>query len=91
MVDWYENIEPGVREIVRLLRDNGINTECSCEHDKYIQCGYSHEGFMKEVDSLLFCNGFRNYTIEVEVIREDGYLRSIFNIRFKDLNELGKE
>lgn len=36
MQDWYETLEPGVREIVRFLRDNGINTDSSCEHEKYV-------------------------------------------------------
>lgn len=37
--DWYLNtIEEPVRDIVRALRNNGINTECSCGHDMTIQC-----------------------------------------------------
>ena len=33
MNDWYdENIERGVRNLVRLLRNNGWNTTSSCEH-----------------------------------------------------------
>ena len=39
--DWYEqNIEEGIRPIVKLLRDNGYNTECSCAHDMYVQCQF---------------------------------------------------
>ena len=83
--DWYERIEPGVREIVRLLRDNGINTECSCEHEKYIQCQYINDGFIREVDYLLFNAGFRNYSIDLNLIREDGHLRSSINIKFQEL------
>ncbi len=30
--DWYDLIEPGVRNIVRILRNNGFNTTMSCEH-----------------------------------------------------------
>ena len=40
MSDWYEEIEPEVRDLVRYLRNNGINTECSCGHKMYIQCQY---------------------------------------------------
>ena len=33
-MNWYdENIEEGIRYIVKLLRDNGFNTTCSCEHE----------------------------------------------------------
>jgi hypothetical protein len=38
-MDWYElNIEEPIREIVRNLRNNGINTFCSCGHGMWIQC-----------------------------------------------------
>jgi hypothetical protein len=38
MKDWYAlNIEEPVREVVRALRNRGINTECSCGHKLYIQ------------------------------------------------------
>ena len=30
--DWYDLIEPGVRNIVKTLRNNGFNTIMSCEH-----------------------------------------------------------
>lgn len=36
--NFYESVEEGVRKIVFLLRNAGINTECSCHHDGYIQC-----------------------------------------------------
>lgn len=36
-MDWYEKIEPEVREIVRELRNKGINTICSCGHKMEIQ------------------------------------------------------
>lgn len=39
--DWYEAyVEEGVRDIVRLLRDNGFNTISSCHHDMIIQCEF---------------------------------------------------
>jgi len=37
MADWYDNIEPWVREAVRYLRNEGFNTTCSCEHEMLIQ------------------------------------------------------
>lgn len=81
MNDWYkENIEAGIRDLVFLLRNNGVNTECSCEHKKYIQCQYTTDGFLQKVDGLLFNAGFRNYTIDVKVIRESGHLRTMMNI-----------
>ena len=36
---WYlDAIEGGLREIVYKLRNNGINTTCSCGHGRWIQC-----------------------------------------------------
>ena len=85
---WYEeNIEEDVRFPVKLLRDNGINTECSCEHDKYIQCQYINDGYIKNIDYILFNAGFRNYVIELYLNRENGHLRSFINIKFDDLEE----
>ena len=81
MEDWYkENIEAGVRDLVYLLRNNGINTECSCEHEKYIQCQYMTDGSLQIINRLLSDAGVRNYTIDVKIIREDGHLRTMMNI-----------
>lgn len=55
MDDWYEqNIEEGVRDIVRHLRNNGFNTECSCEHEMFVQIGHSLDGELMRLHSLLF-------------------------------------
>ena len=35
---FYDAIEPGVRDLVRCLRERGINTICSCHHEWSIQC-----------------------------------------------------
>ena len=81
---WYErNIEEGIRDEVRLLRDNGFNTECSCEHEKYVQCRYTTDGTIQELDELLFNNGFRNYIIEIRIKRDDGHIYPTMNIWFE--------
>jgi len=55
MSDWYEeHIEPEVRDIVRYLRNNGINTESSCGHDMYIQCEYIPDGLIFNLNLLLY-------------------------------------
>ncbi|KKM69374.1 hypothetical protein LCGC14_1451440 [marine sediment metagenome] len=88
MINWYEErIELGVREIVKYLRNNGINTECSCEHDKYVQCQYITDGNVKEIDDLLFLAGFRNYTIEILIKRDQGHIYPTMQITFEDLEE----
>ena len=35
--DWYLNIEEPIRDIVKLLRNNGWNTTCSCGHEMTIE------------------------------------------------------
>lgn len=55
-LDWYEyNIEEPVRDLVKHLRNNGINTECSCAHEMYIQCQFIPDGSIHELHRLLYC------------------------------------
>jgi hypothetical protein len=55
-MNWYEeNIEEPIRDVVKHLRDNGFNTECSCGHEMYIQIGHSLDGELMRLHSLLFC------------------------------------
>ena len=38
MLDWYEdNIEPEIREVVKTLRNRGVNTTCSCGHGMWVE------------------------------------------------------
>jgi hypothetical protein len=76
MTGWYEEvIEEPVRDMVRLLRDNGFNTEDSCGHKMYVQCQYLADGEIKRLHDLLFNNGYRNYRIEafLNVVNGHGY------------------
>lgn len=82
MKNWYEeNIEEGIRDLVRYLRNNGINTECSCGHEKYIQCQYVTDGAIMVLDALLFNYGLQDYEIELHLYRKDGFLRTTLNIK----------
>lgn len=67
MSDWYNTIEPGIREVVRLLRDNGINTTCSCEHEMIVQFDVV---WMEDVDrayNALVNNGHHGFRIETQL------------------------
>ena len=82
--NWYEKyIESPIRPLVRLLRDNGINTESSCGHKLSIQCQYLIDGEIQRLDNLLFNNGYRNYRIDISVKRVDGNIYSSLEI-FRD-------
>lgn len=79
--DWYEEyIEEPIRDLVKLLRENGFNTECSCGHEMYVQCQVIQDGSLKRLDDLLFNNDYRNYKIEVSIERIDGCCYSFINI-----------
>lgn len=96
MSDWYaKNIESGVRDLVRHLRDNGINTECSCEghaagDQPYIQCQLIPDGNLKSLHDLLFVwfiERGRKVDYEIRIIHtvEDGHSRTTLDIRMPTL------
>lgn len=86
MTDWYEeNIESGVRDLVRLLRDNGVNTECSCVgHQEgalpYVQCRYVPDGEVKRIQDLLINAGHRNFILRLYHKVADGHPYSTLDI-----------
>jgi hypothetical protein len=83
-VNWYEeNIEEPVRKVVKLLRENGFNTECSCGHDMYVQCQYMVDGELQRLERLLLVNGYNDYEINLLIRRTDGHLFTTMDIRFK--------
>lgn len=63
--NWYEKyIEPEIRDVVRLLRNNGVNTECSCGHQMWVQFQVISIDDVDRVDKLLTNSGYRNFSIE---------------------------
>ena len=95
-MDWYEeHIESEVRDLVKYLRNNGINTEASCGHEGYIQCQYIPDGSIQELHELLFNyfaeNGPKepgkeysndiNYEIELWFKVDEGHYHSTINIK----------
>ncbi len=82
-MNWYdENIENGIKTEVKLLRDNGFNTECSCDHGMYVQCQYVADGELKRLHDILFNNGYRNYIIHLRLKIIDGFSYSSLQINF---------
>lgn len=81
-MDWYEEyIEEPIKPLVKLLRDNGFNTECSCGHEMYVQCQIIPDGEFKRLHDLLFNNGYRNYKIEIFLECIDGHWDSSMQIK----------
>lgn len=86
--DWYEeNIEEPIRDIVRLLRDNGINTTCSCGHTMEIQGDTTlNVETLKIIDELLCRYLHKNkekLQFEVTIVYRmvNGHGLSHFNLR----------
>jgi len=86
--NWFEeNIEEKIRPTVKLLRDNGFNTECSCGHKMYVQCQWpmNDDGEFFRLDQLLYNNGYRTYKIEAWLHRCNGVIMfSGFEVKFKN-------
>lgn len=86
-------IEEPVRDLVKFLRDNGINTECSCGHEpRYIQCQLILDGTIQLIHNLLhlyFSNRNLPITYEIEIHLDcvNGRWYSSMEIRFPKQEE----
>ena len=54
MNEFYGDIEEPIREIVRALRDNGVNTICSCGHEMYVEADITPDGQLLNIHKTLF-------------------------------------
>ena len=54
MNEFYGGIEKPIREIVRALRDNGVNTICSCGHKMYVEADIIPDGILQVIHKTLF-------------------------------------
>jgi hypothetical protein len=75
-MNWYLNIESEVRDVVSHLRNNGINTECSCGHDMTIQCQFLLDGTVWKIQGLLF-----NYFYEKDRNVPDFTINAIYEYK----------
>lgn len=83
-MDWYDSIEPGVRDLVKLLRNNGINTYYSCGHAMVIEAENYQDDEVTTIYNLLVENGYDNFIIELNLYQKPGQLVQR-NIRIKFL------
>jgi hypothetical protein len=82
--DWYvEFIEFPIRKVVRLLRNHGVNTECSCGHQMYVQFQVIDGSDVDRVDTVLSDHRYRDYIIECHVNRAGGHLQAYGTVYFK--------
>jgi len=71
---WYERIELPIRPFVKLLRDNGFNTSCSCGHEMRVEIEDANDEDVSRLGELLIVNDYRNWEINYRVYnRPDCY------------------
>ena len=62
--DWYKTmIEKEIRPIVKLLRDNGINTVYSCGHAMCVECISISYRDLDDIVNLLYGEGYRDFNV----------------------------
>ena len=85
--DWYLiNIEEPIRDIVMALRNNGINTFCSCGHEMYIECEYYEDEELQDIYCVLTELGYDKYRVEIMDDVNDGNRHTYLTIMLPDKN-----
>lgn len=65
---FYANIEAPIRSLVRLLRDNGWNTTCSCGHGMWVELDlYMYMDDLEALRCLLLDHGYHDFTIKADL------------------------
>jgi len=86
---WYRKyIENSVRPLVKLLRDNGFNTTCSCGHlpNPYIQIDWNQDSEITRLYNLLVENKYKNFVITAKWSTVDKFNKKISEQKFIDLH-----
>ena len=90
MIDnWYKiNIEKPTREIIKNLRNNGINTFCSCGHKLWIQCEtYDPTEDLNTIFCVLVTMNIKQYRVNIFVdYDEKCKYNRVLEISFPDKN-----
>ena len=83
--NWYLNIEEPIREIVKTLRDNGINTFCSCGHGMWVQCEtYDPSDELKTIYNVMHEIGINKYRVILVDDVVEGFPYKHIEIQFPD-------
>ncbi len=69
---WYDSLEAPIRKLVKLLRDNGFNTTCSCGQGMWVELElYQGMDGLERIRSLLLEHGYRDFTITGDLMVMD--------------------
>jgi hypothetical protein len=83
-MDWYDEfIEEPIRDIVKLLRDNGFNTTSSCGHAMVVEMELYSDNSITRLFNLLQENDHNDFMIETYwSCRKDSWNRRSMLVKF---------
>ena len=82
--EFYNAIEEPVRELVRRLRDSGVNTVCSCGHEMYVQADLIIDGQLQTMHKIVYNwlvdvnTGEPDYQIDIHMVVKRGIIAQCF-------------
>ena len=87
---FYLEIEETVRPYVKELRDSGINTTCSCEHEGYIEAE-SNDPTTEQgrIFNVMTTMGVKEWTAELRIQHSPTYWCSGWEIKSPDFIKKG--
>ena len=69
---FYKDIEVPIRPLVKLLRENGWNTTCSCGHGMWVELDvYAYMDELEVLRSFLIDYGYKTFDIEASIHVQD--------------------
>ena len=80
MIDFYNNIESGIRELVFILRNNGFNTDFSCAHEMWIKIKIKHISELSRLNKLLIEININDFIIDHRIYYENKILKDEYLI-----------
>jgi len=84
-MDWYERmIEKPMRTLVKLLRENGFNTYCSCGHypNPYVRIEWYDDNNISDLWLLLADNGYKNWVLYTTWAYDSNFTPKLIEIKF---------
>ena len=64
---FWNDIESEIRPMVKLLRENGFNTTCSCGHDMTVEITILHTDEAERMATMLVDAGFKGFRVDIEL------------------------